>query len=80
MRVALVTSAYPPHLGGVEHHVQGLAQSLAGLGCEVEVLTQAPRGAPPSVDQESDGLVVRRWPASGPSADRSLSRSACSGT
>jgi len=65
MKVALVTSAYPPHLGGVEHHVQGLAQSLAGLGCEVEVLTQSPRGAPHSVDQESDGLVVRRWPASG---------------
>jgi glycosyltransferase involved in cell wall biosynthesis len=65
MRVALVTSAYPPHLGGVERHVQRLAQSLAGLRCEVEVLTQAPRGARPSVDQESDGLVVRRWPASG---------------
>jgi len=40
MRVALVTSGYPPHVGGVERHTQRLAQSLAGLGCEVEVLTQ----------------------------------------
>ncbi len=59
-----MTSAYPPHVGGVERHAQRLAQNLAGLRCEVEVLTQGPRGDPPSVDQERDGLVVRRWPAS----------------
>ena len=64
MRVALVTSGYPPHVGGVERHTQRLAQSLAGLGCEVEVLTQGPHGDPPSLDQERDGLVVRRWPVS----------------
>ena len=45
MRVALVTSAYSPHVGGVEHHVQRLAEALAGLRCEVEVLTQVPHGA-----------------------------------
>jgi glycosyltransferase involved in cell wall biosynthesis len=67
MRLALVASAYPPHVGGVERHVQRLAQNLAQLRCEVEVLTQAPRGYPPSVHQEPDGLVVRRWPAIGQS-------------
>ncbi len=67
MRVALVAIAYPPRVGGVERHVRGLARSLAALGCEVEVLTQAPRRVPNSVNQEADGLVIRRWPASDPS-------------
>jgi len=67
MRVALVTSAYSPHVGGVEHHVQRLAEALAGLRCEVEVLTQVPHGALASVDEEREGVVVRRWPVIGPS-------------
>jgi glycosyltransferase involved in cell wall biosynthesis len=64
MRIALVTSSYPPNIGGVQRYAQRLAQKLAGLRCQVEVLTQGPRGDAPSVDQEAEGLVVRRWPAS----------------
>ncbi len=61
MRVALVTSAYPPHIGGVERHSQHLARCLAALGCEVEVLTQGGVESASAV-QERDGLIVRRFP------------------
>ncbi len=62
MRVALVTSAYPPHIGGVERHSQHLARCLAGLGCEVEVLTQGRSVESASAVQEREGLIVRRFP------------------
>lgn len=65
MRVALVTSSYSPHVGGVERHVQNLAQNLVHLGCEVEVLTQAGHGSPASVEEAAGGFLVRRWPDDG---------------
>lgn len=58
MRVALVTPRYRPAIGGVEIHVERLAEGLAERGHEVEVLTQAPRGA---TDEERDGVRVRRF-------------------
>jgi len=43
IRVALVTPAFAPQIGGVEVHVERLAMALDDLGCTVDVLTQAPR-------------------------------------
>ena len=61
-RVALVPSAYPPSLGGVEELTRHLALALVAAGDEVEVWT----GLPDDHDDESvevrDGLVVRRFP------------------
>ncbi len=41
MKVILTTPYYPPHLGGVEVHVQNLALKLKLKGYEVEVVTSA---------------------------------------
>ncbi len=41
MKVILTTPYYPPHLGGVEVHVQNLASKLKLKGYEVEVVTSA---------------------------------------
>lgn len=38
MRIAFIVNHYPPHVGGVEMHVQHLAQGLAQLGHKVWVL------------------------------------------
>lgn len=39
LRVAIVTDAYPPGIGGVENHSVNLARELARLGHEVTVVT-----------------------------------------
>ncbi len=61
-RVALMPSAYPPSVGGVEELTRHLALSLVAAGDQVEVWT----GLPDDHDDESvevrDGLVVRRFP------------------
>ena len=61
-RVALMPSAYPPSVGGVEELTRHLALALRAAGDEVEVWT----GLPDDHDDESvevrDGLVVRRFP------------------
>ncbi|MFC7594484.1 glycosyltransferase family 4 protein [Terrabacter sp. GCM10028922] len=59
-RVALVTSSYHPHLGGVESHVRHVARELHGAGTEVEVWT-VDRGEHLGV-AELDGTVVRHLP------------------
>ena len=59
-RVALVTSSYHPHLGGVESHVRNVARELRGRGTEVEVWT-VDRGEHLGVT-ELDGTVVRHLP------------------
>lgn len=63
-RVALVTSSYHPHLGGVESHVRNVARELRARGTDVEVWT-VDRGerAPERVGvTELDGIVVRHLP------------------
>lgn len=63
-RVALVTSSYHPHLGGVESHVRHVACELRALGTEVEVWT-VDRGDEPGTSPgvtELDGTVVRHLP------------------
>ena len=59
-RVALVTSSYHPHLGGVESHVRHVARELRGRGTAVEVWT-VDRGEHLGVT-ELDGTVVRHLP------------------
>ncbi|MBW8732037.1 MAG: glycosyltransferase family 4 protein [Terrabacter sp.] len=59
-RVALVTSSYHPHLGGVEAHVRHVARELRSLGTDVEVWT-VDRGEHLGV-AELDGTVVRHLP------------------
>jgi len=59
-RVALVSSSYHPHLGGVESHVRHVARELRRSGTEVEVWT-VDRGEHLGVT-ELDGTVVRHLP------------------
>lgn len=59
-RVALVSSSYHPHLGGVESHVRHVARALREDGTEVEVWT-VDRGEHLGVT-ELDGTVVRYLP------------------
>ncbi|HNT34366.1 MAG TPA: glycosyl transferase family 1, partial [bacterium] len=42
MRVLLLTKAYPPWVGGVECHVQQLAEGLASKGVDTVVLACSP--------------------------------------
>src|SRR4026207_2429482 len=44
LSIALVTDWCPPRLGGIERHVAGLAQALAGRGHMVHLFTTT-RGA-----------------------------------
>lgn len=59
-RVALVTSSYHPHLGGVESHVRHIARELRRTGTTVEVWA-VDRGEHLGVT-ELDGTVVRHLP------------------
>ncbi|GGN09298.1 glycogen synthase [Terrabacter tumescens] len=59
-RVALVTSSYHPHFGGVESHVRNVARELRRIGTDVEVWT-VDRGERLGTT-ELDGIVVRHLP------------------
>ncbi len=39
LRLAMVTSRFPPLLGGIETHVEEVARRMAGRGVDVTVLT-----------------------------------------
>lgn len=39
MRIAMIVNSYPPRLGGLEFHIQNLAESLASQGHSVWVVT-----------------------------------------
>jgi glycosyltransferase involved in cell wall biosynthesis len=58
VKIAVVTNAYNPFVGGVETHTRQLCRHLAAAGDTVEVLTQ---DTVPRVD-EVDGVPVRRFP------------------
>ena len=47
--VALVTALYPPSVGGIQAHVQLLAESLVHAGARVAVIARAMAGAPARV-------------------------------
>src|SRR4051812_39136192 len=59
-RIAFVTPLYFPVGGGVESHVEQLAQRLAERGDRVDVLTQT---ADPTLPEREtrDGVTVRRF-------------------
>jgi glycogen synthase len=59
-RVALVSSSFAPHLGGVETHVDRVARALRGTGWTTEVWT-VDRGTGVGVTDQ-DGVRVRYLP------------------
>ena len=59
-RVALISSSFAPHVGGVETHVDRVARALRGTGWEAEVWT-VDRGERPGVADEG-GVRVRYLP------------------
>ncbi|MFV0462181.1 MAG: glycosyltransferase family 4 protein [Nostocoides sp.] len=60
-RVALVSSSYAPHVGGVETHVREVARELSAAGLAIEVWTVSRDGADRTA--EIDGVTVRYLPA-----------------
>ncbi len=59
--IAIVSPQYPPAIGGVERHVERLAEGLARRGLPVEVLATDPTGRLPRTELRN-GVVVRRFP------------------
>jgi glycosyltransferase involved in cell wall biosynthesis len=61
LRILQVTPFYPPHLGGIEFHVEALSRKLAEAGHDVVVYTSnVPRLARPEMAR---GLQIRRFSA-----------------
>jgi glycosyltransferase involved in cell wall biosynthesis len=62
LRLAMVTTRFPPLLGGIETHVDEVARRMAGRGLDVTVLTTDVSGRLlPREDRE--GLSIRRFRA-----------------
>jgi glycosyltransferase involved in cell wall biosynthesis len=59
--VGIVTPYYAPHIGGVEKHVEELAQGFKRQGIMVEIITTDASGKLPVVET-MNGVVVRRFP------------------
>ena len=79
-RVALLPSAYPPSLGGVEELTRHLALTLLDAGDEVEVWTGLPDDRRPETVEVRDGIVVRRLPLPLPATNwSSMLRAATTG-
>ncbi len=79
-RIALLPSAYPPALGGVEELTRHLALALVDAGDEVEVWTLHGDDAKPETVEVRDDLIVRRFPMPLPATKwSSLYRSATIG-
>ena len=79
-RVALIPSAYPPSVGGVEELTRHLALALIAAGDEVEVWTCFPDDRAPESVEVRDGFVVRRFPMPLPATNLSaLGRTATTG-
>ncbi|MGX6750164.1 glycosyltransferase family 4 protein [Streptomyces xantholiticus] len=53
LRILLLTSAYPPVMGGAETYVREIAEGMAALGHEVRVVTDAVAGRPEQHVQSS---------------------------
>ncbi len=61
LTIALVPSAYPPAVGGVEELSRHLALTLRRAGHEVEIWTGKDEATGPPVTTNQDGVVVRRF-------------------
>lgn len=55
----MVTTFYPPHVGGIEYHVENLSKELTNKGHKITILTTelSPKN-PPSIEQTSANLDV----------------------
>jgi glycosyltransferase involved in cell wall biosynthesis len=62
VRIAMVSSRYPPFVGGVETHVYEVARRIAERGIDLTVLTTDLTGELPLIEHEGP-LTVRRYPA-----------------
>lgn len=62
VRIAVISDCYPPHMGGIEAQVEGLALRLGQAGYRVEVVTASPgpAGAVPLEGADSGRLSVTR--------------------
>jgi 1,2-diacylglycerol 3-alpha-glucosyltransferase len=69
MRIAVVTNAYHPEIGGVETHVRRLCAGLIAAGDDVEVITQHATRSVETVE----GVLVRRFPLTVPAGNYRLS-------
>jgi glycosyltransferase involved in cell wall biosynthesis len=56
--VAILTSLFPPSVGGIQTQTLALARALAELGTEVHVVTRPAPGRP--AREEADGVTVHR--------------------
>src|SRR5512133_3109360 len=56
--VAILTSLFPPSVGGIQTQTLALARALAELGTEVHVVTRPATGRPSR--EETDGVTVHR--------------------
>jgi glycosyltransferase involved in cell wall biosynthesis len=56
--VAILTSMFPPSVGGIQTQTLALARGLAELGTEVHVVTRPAHGRP--AREEVDGVTVHR--------------------
>lgn len=59
MRVAQVTTRYPPHTGGVETHVAEISERLVGRGHDVTVLTADATDGLKATERRNDVLIRR---------------------
>jgi glycosyltransferase involved in cell wall biosynthesis len=62
VRIAMVSSRYPPFVGGVETHVYEVARRMAERGLDLTVLTTDLTGELPSIEHDGP-LTVRRYRA-----------------
>ena len=62
LRLAMVSSYYPPHVGGIASQAHGAAQALAELGVDIHVITRQWDAGMPAVTSavESPGITVHR--------------------
>jgi glycosyltransferase involved in cell wall biosynthesis len=61
MRVVMLSNSFPPEIGGIQEHVVNLAQSLAGQGHQVRIVTVR-RNKTERVHDTFAGLKVTRVP------------------
>lgn len=61
MNILMVTTFYPPHIGGVENHVDNLSRNLAKRGHCVTILTSMlPEGDLPFHEKTGDDITIYR--------------------
>lgn len=62
LRLCLLTDCYPPSIGGIEHHVYGLASHLGQEGRRVDVVTH--QAIPRPIVQQGRNVALPELPAS----------------